>query len=100
MEHNNKMYKKLNELHLDPSPAAWNRIDTNLRKKKRSNPVILYAAIAASFLLVLSIAMIRFSESNSFEIKLADNADMKENYELYNIEYSEMLAKAYNANIN
>ncbi len=96
----NKIYDVLQDLRLDPTPQAWNRIEGNLKRKKRKNSISLTIGVAASFIVILSISLIQISFKNSYKIELADNKSLNENYEFYNIEYSIALTKAYSGSIN
>jgi TRAP-type mannitol/chloroaromatic compound transport system permease small subunit len=99
MEHN-KIYNKLHDLRLDPSTKAWNRIEDNLKRKKIKDSISLIIGVAASFIVILSITLIQINFKNSYKIEFADNKALNENYELYNIEYSIALTKAYSGIIN
>ncbi len=94
------MYDVLQDLQLDPTPQAWNRIEGNLKRKKRKNSISLIMGVAASFIVILSITLIQINFKNSYKIELADNKSLNENYEFYNIEYSIALTKAYSGSIN
>ena len=108
MEHN-KMYNRLRDLQVDPTPHAWARIEGNLKRKKRNDSIFLKIAVAASFLAILSITsflpilsitFFQINASNSYKIEFADKKGQTENFEFYNIAYSNELSKAYSGNVN
>ena len=96
-----QIYKKLEDFTLEPSPMTWNRIQKNIKSTPERSQFKTFVAVAASFLVLTGFTLIYASLYNSYQIELVDMTENNnQDYNIYNIELSNKLTRAYQGNLN